>query len=84
MRTILMEDFVDAQSGNLIGVDYAFGAKVGRPVRVGVELDELKLNDETKEWVWTGRIVKCSPALVDKYLGTRLWIWPRTPVAVMG
>ena len=72
----------EVQSGTLIGIDYAQGAKVGRHVRVGVELKHRVPVE--KGWVWTGKIVKCSKVLESKYLGAWINIQPDLDVMVLG
>ena len=84
IRRMRMDEFEDARPGVLLGVDYARGAKVGLPVRVMVELGERKYRPELKRWDWSGRIVKCSPALVDKYMGAELFVNPDDMIAVVG
>ena len=84
IRRMRMDQYEDARSGALLGIDFARGAKVGLPVRVMVELGERKYRPELKRWDWSGKIVKCSPALVDKYLGAVLYVNPDDMIAVAG
>ena len=82
IRRMRMDEFEGAHPGALLGIDYARGAKVGLPVRVMVELGERKYRPELKRWDWTGKIVKCSPALREKYLGAELFVNPSDQIAV--
>ena len=83
IRRMRMDEFEDARPGVLLGVDYARGAKVGLPVRVMVELGERKYRPELKRWDWSGRIVKCSPALTYEYMGSLLFLNPDDMIAVV-
>ena len=80
IQKVKMEELEDAQPGALLAIDYARGAKVGLPVRVMVELKERRYFKKYKRWDWVGKVVNCSPALKDKYLGAMLRINPTDSV----
>lgn len=82
IKRLRMDQFEEARPGVLVGVDYSRGAKVGRPVRVMVELLERK-RFEDKKWDWVGEVVKCSPALAHLYMGHKLRINPDDMIAVI-
>lgn len=82
LRKMRMSQFRDARPGVLIGIDYAQGAKLGRPVRVMVELKEQK-KFEDKRWDWVGEVVKCSPVLEHLYMGHKLRINPSDMIMVV-
>lgn len=74
----------DVTPGTLLGIDFAQGAKVGRPVRVGVSLKERVPHPDTGQWVWAGEIVKCSQVLEHLYLGAMIRVTPDLDVMVRG
>lgn len=77
-----MHQFHEACPGALLAVDYSRGAKIGRPVRVGVELIEQRKFEDGR-WDWVGEVVKCSPVLETLYLGHKLRINPDDMIAVV-
>ena len=84
IQQMRMDEFEGARPGVLLGIDYARGAMVGLPVRVGIVLRKKVYRPALKRWDWAGEIVKCSPVLVDKYLGAMIFVNPSDRIAIHG
>ena len=83
LTKVKMEDLAGARPGRLVGYDYPRGYKMESPVRLMLELQELKKHPETGDWVWIGKVVKCTKRAASVYMGQRRWIFPQDEIMVV-